>query len=207
MPPPPCPALQPSQRPLRTFVLLQDKWPIFNQLESAASPLMPSPPGHWPIVRQASSSRRQGTCGVFHPPAPHPGPFSSLQTDPFQELEWGSTTSPDRSQSAPSDIPLPFGWSGPPSPHPQEDNIQSGVTSCERKGYDPRKQAVLWYLSIRDVWAPQLKLLSDLKRPEMVTLGEVDLYPRGPPEPGSAQCLVMIKGSRRFSLVFEKLPL
>ena len=76
----------------------------------------------WPLAHCSSSLQQQEAGDMWslsHPPAPHPGPFIIPQTDPFQELEWGSTTSPlIAHESAPSDIPLPFGWSGPPSPHP-----------------------------------------------------------------------------------------
>lgn len=176
-------ALQPScAGPCHYSALLQDKWLIFNQLESAASHVPPLR-ATGSIVRQASSSRRQGDMwSLSHPPAPHPGPFIIPQTTLFPRTWMGIHNLPLTLHICPSDIPLPL-KAGLAHPLPTPKRITFRVESLLRGKYASKQQAVLWYLSIRGC-------LSSLTEAALWTwnalkwsLGEVDLYPRGHQEP------------------------
>lgn len=92
MPPPPSCFAAPTMGASGHICIEQDKWPIFTQLDSAAShvPL----PGCLLIVLQASSSRRQGTCATTLTLWPQILALFHHTTHPFQEPEWESPDLP-----------------------------------------------------------------------------------------------------------------
>ena len=154
MPPPPCPALQPScagpcahSYCCRTNGLFSINWsqlpPTCHRL--ATAPLFVKPP--------AAGGR--GHVESVSPSGPTSRPFHHTTDRPFPRTWMGIHNLPsDRSLICPFRHSSAF-WLVWPTPSPPPRRITFRVESLlVSSKYHPRKQAVLWYLSVRDVWAP-----------------------------------------------------
>lgn len=154
MPPPPCPALQPScagpcahSYCCRTNGLFSINWsqlpPTCHRL--ATGPLFVKPP--------AAGGR--GHVEPLSPSGPTSRPFHHSTDGPFPRTWMGIHNLPsDRSLICPFRHSSAF-WLVWPTLSPPPRRITFRVESLlVSSKYDPRKQAVLWYLSVRDVWAP-----------------------------------------------------